>query len=582
MWVRVAVLAISVAMMLPGAWGNSVTVVEFAHLPAGLAYWQRHSLGIYRVCGPASKLLYALPAHLAGVRFEYPAEYDRASTSRQEWSVGQKFQDQHVGYYHTIYRWSRLLPLLVTILGGCLVCEFSTRLFGVWPGITSLCLWCWMPLVLAHGSLVTSDMLSAVMVLAAARTYWTFLINPRPGTALPAGFALGLAAATKFTLLVLYPCWFLLLAARVFQLHGAKPDDPLARRASPFRCLVSGILILVVSLLVVDALYLFKEVGFRLSQWDSTRSTLARDLHHLDRWRATAWILRVPLPLPLEFFRGLDFQMAETEHMEPAYLLGRSRLGGWWYWYLGASLIVIPLPVLFLMILSLFRLPGPAQDGDRLLWGTLCLLVPAAQIALTIAATTGTGTNAAFRYLLPSLALLCVWAGRSWDVVPTFVPFRTIGPLGWLLLNALAGLDGHLSWQNEFGWAWKQWSGRPALVGDSLDWGQDLARLGSWVSQHSREGSTVVCVYGLGEGEPYGLKPLAACATSHPGGATAYLAVSANVILGYENEVCIQIAGDHSFLSSELRRSLLRLKPYARVGRTICVYRVGDLAQDAL
>jgi len=68
---RAAVLASSVILMLPGAWGHAVTPVEFAHLPAGLTVWQRHKLGIYRVCGPVSKLLYSWPAYMNGIRVDY-------------------------------------------------------------------------------------------------------------------------------------------------------------------------------------------------------------------------------------------------------------------------------------------------------------------------------------------------------------------------------------------------------------------------------------------------------------------------------------------------------------------------------
>ena len=148
-WLRVAVLTSAVLLMLPGAWGHSVTVVEFVQLPAGLAAWQRQSLGVYRVCGPVSKLLYALPAYLAGVRVDYPESLGTDVQSRREWELGLMFQDQNLARYHNIYRWSRLLPILAMFLGGCLVSEWSTRLFGVWPGVLSLCVWCWMPPILA-------------------------------------------------------------------------------------------------------------------------------------------------------------------------------------------------------------------------------------------------------------------------------------------------------------------------------------------------------------------------------------------------------------------------------------------------
>jgi hypothetical protein len=150
---RATALASVALLMLPGAWGHSVTIVEYAHLPAGLSVWQRHALGNDRVCGPLSKLLYALPAYLAGVRVDYPAAYDVATLGRREWDVGLLFEKQQRDFFLAIFRWSRMLPILVTILGGCLVCEWGTRLLGAWPGTASLCVWCWMPLILGHGSL---------------------------------------------------------------------------------------------------------------------------------------------------------------------------------------------------------------------------------------------------------------------------------------------------------------------------------------------------------------------------------------------------------------------------------------------
>src|SRR5262249_34931547 len=152
----------------------------------------RHSFGIYRVCGPVSKLVYALPAHLAGVRVEYPESFDSDLQTRQEWELGRSFQSQNVERYHEIYRVARLFPIVFTVLGGCLICGWSARLFGTRAGTVSLCAWCWMPPALAHGALVTSDMPSAVMLLAAAFTFWSFLMRPLLSTAIASGLVLGL------------------------------------------------------------------------------------------------------------------------------------------------------------------------------------------------------------------------------------------------------------------------------------------------------------------------------------------------------------------------------------------------------
>jgi RNA polymerase sigma factor (sigma-70 family) len=573
-WARACVLGSAVILMLPGASGHSVTAVEFSHLPAGLAAWQRHALAIYRVCGPVSKLLYALPAHLAGVRVDHPASLDADVLYCQEWNVGKLFQAQNSARYHEIFRWSRLLPILVTVVGGCLICEWSTRLFGIWPGVASLCLWCGMPPVLAHGSLVTSDVLSAVLLVWAARAFWSFLLQLTAPSALLAGLPLGLAAATKFTLLILYPCWGLLVIGRALQRPSGGSGDPSAGRGSLGRLVGGSLVMFAISLVVIDGVYMFKDVGFRLSQWNHQQSALFRGLGRLAEGRATAGLWEVPLPIPLEFVRGLDFQLADSQRLQAGYLLGESRTGGWWYWYWVATLFKVPLPALALMALALVRTRGSWGASASLLWATLCVLLPAAEAALMISATTGTGTNAAFRYLIPSLALLCVWSGQVFTARPRLIRWGAVGLLGWLAVNAVLALPDHLGWQNEVGRLCSRH--RPALLGDSLDWGQDLARLGAWVARHSAEGMTRVCVFGLGGGEPYGLvAPAALPASQHWEGAT-YVAVSANVLFGYEVAQGIAIGGHYARMTPEQRDFLLSREPCDRVGRTIRIYKLGE------
>ncbi len=478
--IRVAVLLSSVLLMLPGTWGHSVTVVEFAHLPAGLAAWQRGSLGIYRVCGPVTKLLYALPAYLAGVRVDYPESFGGDTQWRREWMVGGMFQEQNCQRYHNIYRWSRLVPIVVTVLGGVLICEWATLLFGIWPGVASLCVWCWLPPVLGHGSLLTSDIASAVMIVLAARTFWSFIIKPGWARAVAAGLVLGAAAATKLTLLILYPCWTVLLIARVIEVGAGRAKGRSGWRSAA-RLASFGAVVLVASVIMLNALYLFRDMGCRLSQLGSGQSSLAREVRRLREHSATTWLLRVPLPIPRELLRGLDFQLADTDLLQTAYLLGGTRQGGSWYWYPAAAALKLPMAVVLLFGLALANLPGVLGGDHERLWGLICLSLPAAEAALVVGATTGTGSNAAFRYLLPSVALACVFVGG----VARVSSGRKLVPvlLAWMGIATVAAVPDHLGWQNELGWIWERYSGCPALTGDSLDWGQDLARLAGWVAQ---------------------------------------------------------------------------------------------------
>jgi len=567
--------------MLPGAWGHSVTVVEFAQLPAGLAAWQRQSLGIYRVCGPVSKMLYALPAYMAGVRVDYPTELDSNEQGREEWGLGERFQRQYVQSYHHIYRVSRLLPIVVTLLAGGLVCEWSTRLMGAWPGVVSMATWCWLPPVLAHGALVTSDVISAATMLLASRLFWAFLLRPRLAGAGAAGAALGLAAATKFTLLVLYPCWALLVFGRILKACGPRADDPHYKPNTTVRMLTLALVMLVASVIVFDGCYLFQRVGFRLADWQSRQSSLANLARLLEDQSELAWLLKVPLPFPLEALRGIDVQIADTERPQSAYLLGSSRLGGWWYWYLAAALLKIPLPALGLLILALTHLPAIVrQGGDRALLAAPCVLLPAVESAVAIMVSTGTGSNAAFRYMLPALVLLCVCAGAAVAAGSSASRATAKVFLGWLAVNAALGVPDHLGWHNELGWAWERSRGLPVLIGDNLDWGQDLDRLGQWVKRHAVDGSTSVCVYGFGGGAAYGLSPPAARSISSGEVETTFLAVSANLLHDQRSPATISVGGTGAWLTPSLRSELLSRRPVDRVGCSISVYRMSGSTED--
>ena len=55
---------------------QSVNVLEFVHRRPELAAWQRGSLGIYRVCGPVSKVRFGCPPTSPASGVDYPESFD--------------------------------------------------------------------------------------------------------------------------------------------------------------------------------------------------------------------------------------------------------------------------------------------------------------------------------------------------------------------------------------------------------------------------------------------------------------------------------------------------------------------------
>ena len=104
---------------------------------------------------------------------------------------------------------------LFSIVGGLAVFAWSRRLYGTWGGLLSLTLWVFCPNILAHARLITSDLGSTALGVAATYVFWRYLQQPSWRWAAAAGVMLGLAQLTKFSMLLLYAVWPFLWLVRL-------------------------------------------------------------------------------------------------------------------------------------------------------------------------------------------------------------------------------------------------------------------------------------------------------------------------------------------------------------------------------
>ncbi len=64
------------------------------------------------------------------------------------------------------------------------------------------------------------------------------------------------------------------------------------------------------------------------------------------------WLAHLPVPLPKNYLMGIDLQRWDFERKMWSYLRGEWRLGGWWYYYLYALAIKVPLGTWVLVLLA--------------------------------------------------------------------------------------------------------------------------------------------------------------------------------------------------------------------------------------
>lgn len=503
------VLALAVATQLglsiDAMRGNSATYDEGAHLPAGFTHLV---LGDHRLNPeqpPLVKLLAAVPVALAGARMRAD---DVAWREARQWEFGRRF----------LYRWNdgRRLLLLgrlpMALLASCLVAfvflEARSR-HGPFAGAAAAVLAALSPEVLAHGTLVTTDLAFALFFFVSVASSLRLLEEATPTRLLAAGLAAGGAFASKFSAPILLPLLTLLAALAALgptplRYRIGRRSGELAGRTA--RLAAAGALLAAVFALAVVVVW--ASYGFRYALSTNAEARRAAQAAQQASGAASALVAAVGRAglLPEDYVRGFQFVMKHSES-RPAFLMGQISERGFPHYFLMTFLFKTPLP---LVLLAFAALPRLRQRGraDAFWWLAL---------AVYAAFTASRGLQIGHRHLLPVYPFLFVLAGAAAAELA-----RWRRPLGGLLVAALGVWYGfgtlrthphHLAYFNEI-------AGGPAngwrlLVDSNIDWGQDLGRLEWWLRAH---GETRVKLSYFGSADPasYGIRGPALPGVSSP------------------------------------------------------------------
>jgi hypothetical protein len=225
----------------------------------------------------------------------------------------------------------------------------------------------------------------------------------------------------------------------------------------------------------------------------------------------TVWLVYGLALRPLPggaFWLDLQWQFDYLGRPHGAYLAGRYRPTGWWYYFPFAFLVKTPLPILLLLAWAILLLPTPA--GLRRPVGVLWL-PPAVYFAISLLSP----LNIGYRHLIPILPFLylsiayCVlripynntqYAIRNTQYAPRSSLLALLFTLFWLLLETLFAHPNYLPYFNQL-------AGRESwrLLSDSnIDWGQDLPALAAW--QQEAGHPLKLSYFGTAHPSAYGLQ----------------------------------------------------------------------------
>ncbi len=576
-------------LVLHGAWKNYATIDEVGHIAAGLDHWATGRYRMYNVNPPLARMVAVLPvlgmaADTSRVRAVY------GPGVRSEFLSGYSFASDNGDRYLSMLRAARLAGVAWSVIGAVIVLCWARRLYGGPAGCLALAMWCFEPNVIAHAQLVTPDLPATVAGLAATYAFWQYLRSPSWGRVGVAGALLGVAQLTKFTMVFLYPVWVgLWLSWRI-----ARNSHAPQRSRLPVQ-LAQGTIIACLSIVVINFGYGWEGTLRRVGDIPFISDTFAGEgvagegmgpAVSGNRWQGT-WLGSIPLPVPVDYVLGIDVQRRDFERLGKvtlSYLAGEWRERGWWYYYVYALAVKVPLGlwalVLWGIVLSLGRHPSTASFRDE-----LTLWLPALAVLLLVSSQTG--FNHHLRYVLPLFPFVIIATGKvgyylcreRWKggIVVS-------GLVVWAIFSSVRTHPHELSYFNEL--AGGPDNGHRHLLNSNIDWGQDLLFLKQWLNEHPEAQPLRLAYRNVVDPRiegiefalpPYGLdaiQPPVAHGMIEVGPQPGYYAISVSYLYGAADIPVPDGKGGRVSLPRNAYLYFQRFEPIAKAGYSIFIYHI--------
>lgn len=349
-------LVVHAAVLLHAAPHQAPIVDEVWHLPAGISYWDRGEFWCYHHNPPLMRWLYSLPAVIAEADVDYGRYIYRPRSRQADFEFGRDFMVVNKDHYLFLFAICRPVVIAISVACGWLVWRWSRSIYGPVGGIVSLWLWVFLPESLTHSMFLTTDIGATFFGFLATWLFWRYLRTPSLRGAVYSGIALGLAQGTKYSCLILPAGWVILAGVRCLPRFRV-PD----RLSSPRTFCLDAFLVLFASVLTLNNLYLFDGFGRPLGDFPFYSRTLTREADDgvLENRFEGSWIGQIPLPFPEQYILGFDAQLSDVDHGGfQKYLGGTMKTGdGWWYYYLYAASVKLPLGTLAAIALILVSIP---------------------------------------------------------------------------------------------------------------------------------------------------------------------------------------------------------------------------------
>ena len=364
---------------------------------------------------------------------------------------------------------ARMACMGFSLLTALLIYVTGRRFFGALAGVCAVFLFVFDPNVLAHGTLVSTDIGSACFLLASVSAFYRFACQKNLRWLLITGLLAGLAMVAKFTGVLIAPILLLVAVAESMRQRDAVVLG---------RLIAGSVASLTCAWLVIWMFY-----GFRYAPAPGEQvlsPALGPYLASMPSHSGAAMLALLARlhALPQAYLWGL----ANTKHVEweyTSYFLGRVYRHGPWQYFPLAFLIKSTLPLLLLLLLAPLAWRGATRSYGREL---IFLCVP---VGVYFAVITSSHFDIGARHLMPvypflylvagAAAAMLLRRGRAWAAL-------TAALLVWQGVTTLRAAPNYMAYGNE------AWGGplqvRRYLSDANVDWGQQLKTVKQYLDRN--------------------------------------------------------------------------------------------------
>ena len=474
------------AMAVTAVNTKSPTFDEPQHLTAGYSYWVTNDFRLDPENGNLPARWAALPLLLS--RLNFVPLNDRGWQRAEEGRTGHQFFYESGNDPDRTLGQARMMMSIFGVALCLLIYRCGRECFGVLGGLLAETVAAFDPNFLAHSPLVASDVPAAFFFTAAVWSGWRLFQKISPIGFAIAAFSLAGLFLTKFSAPIVLPVLGAMSILQIFsgreiKLRLGRIETELVERWKKACAIGASWLLLAAT--VFFAIWL--SFSLRYSAWTSNQSFHEGTTWHWnylleDRgaFESAVRFAQAHRLLPEAYLYGFAY-VHKHQVDRPAFLDNQWSIVGFRSFFPRAFIYKTPLPFLSLVALAFY-----AALARRHSW-SVSSLNPLAMFALIYGAIAITSQlNIGHRHIFPIYPALFIGCGAVVHLAGknrTAILTTTAGIiLFWQIGESLAIRPNYLAYFNEV--AGGPSRGYKHLADSSVDWGQDLPALKTWLDQH--------------------------------------------------------------------------------------------------